>query len=88
VLPESASARAGLLAGDRFLEVTGPDGKTVSLYQQPLEAAVKNLQGEAGETISLRILRDTPGGGTAEQTIRLTRDQLIFPSDFAQRLPK
>jgi hypothetical protein len=87
VLPDSASARAGLQAGDRFIEVTGPDGKAISLYQQPLEVAVKNLQGEAGETISVRILRGTPGG-TAEHTISITRGQLVFPSDFAQRPPK
>jgi S1-C subfamily serine protease len=84
VLPDSASARAGLQPGDRFVEVTGADGKAVSLYQQPLETAVNQLHGEAGETVTLRILRDGPGGNPVEQTIRLTRDQLIFPPDTAR----
>jgi hypothetical protein len=79
VLPESAAARAGLQAGDRFLEVTGPDGKTVPLYQQPIENAVRSLQGESGETIAVRILRDGAGGAPTEHVIRVTRDQIIFP---------
>ncbi|HEX2749971.1 MAG TPA: PDZ domain-containing protein [Verrucomicrobiales bacterium] len=80
VLPDSASSRAGLQGGDRIVEVTGPDGKPVSLYQQSLETAVLNLRGEAGESVTLRVLRPGQGGVPVEQTIRVTRDQLVFPT--------
>ncbi len=87
VLPDSASARAGLQSGDRIVEVTGPDGKPVSLYQQSLETAVLNLRGEAGESVTLRILRPGQGGVPVEQTLRVTRDQLVFPPDTARSKP-
>jgi hypothetical protein len=88
VLPESAAERAGLQAGDRFLEVTGPDGTTVTLYQQPIETAVRNLQGESGETIAVRILRNESGGVPTEHVIEVTRDQIIFPPATANVEPK
>jgi C-terminal processing protease CtpA/Prc len=66
-------------AGDRIVEVTGADGKTVSLYNQPLEFAVKQLQGEAGEAVTLRILRDGPDGNPAEHMVRVVRTQIVLP---------
>lgn len=84
VLPDSAAARAGLQAGDRFLEVTGTDGKTVSLYQQPVEFTAKQLHGEAGEPVDLHILRNGPDGKPLELTVRIVRDQLVFPADMAK----
>lgn len=79
ILPDSAAAQAGLRQGDRMVEVTGPDGTAVSLYQQPLDFAVQRLRGEAGESLMLRILRDGPDGRPQEETVRIARSQLIFP---------
>jgi hypothetical protein len=83
-LPESAAARAGIQAGDRLVEVTGNDGKPVALYQQPLETALNHLRGEAGETVTIRLLRGASNGEIAEHTLRVTRDQIILPPEFAR----
>jgi hypothetical protein len=84
-LPGGAAAAAGLQRGDRIVEVTGADGKTVSLYNQPIEATVKQLQGEAGERISLRILRSGPDGRPVEQTVNVVRSQIVLPPVTARK---
>ena len=83
-LAGGAAAAAGMQAGDRIVEVTGADGKTVSLYNQPIEVAVKQLQGEAGERISLRILRNGSDGKPVEQTVNVVRSQIVLPPETAR----
>ena len=84
VLAGSAAARAGLMAGDRFLDVTGADGRTVPLYQQPLEAAANQFHGESGEPLDLHILRTGPDGSPSELTVHIIRDQIVFPPSTAK----
>lgn len=75
---DSAAKNAGLLPGDRLVEIANADGSKHALHDVPLSTVITYIRGEPGTTVRLRILRTSPDGRTTEQWIPVTRQQVMF----------
>lgn len=71
-LDESPAEKAGLLAGDRIIEINGE--KTTNLT---LDDAVKKIRGDKGTDVKLTIFRD---GEDSTRDITVTRDTIVVKS--------
>ncbi len=78
LLPDGAAGQAGLLPGDRLVEISGPAGQPVSLYGIRLDEAVASLRGDTTDAINIRLLRTGADGQVTEQILPVTRKQLIL----------
>src|ERR671930_2096798 len=67
-LADSPGERAGIVAGDRVLEIDGAATRDMSLAE-----ATRRMKGRAGTKVSLRIMRD---GSSSPQTFTLVRDRV------------
>ena len=67
-LADSPGERAGILPGDRVLEIDGAATRDMSLAE-----ATRRMKGRAGTKVSLRIMRD---GSSSPQTFTLVRDRV------------
>jgi len=73
-IPETPSDRAGIQSGDRIIEI---DGK--SAYKIKTENVIKQLRGEKGSSVIVKILRD----GKEPFDVTLIRDQIPITSIVA-----
>lgn len=72
----------GLQPGDRIVNITEADGKTVELFGQDMGSLVENIRGEPGTETALTILRPREDTGELEQIeLRVTREQLFFDGE-------
>src|SRR5919198_6498279 len=71
-LADSPGERAGILPGDRVLEMDGAATRDMSLAE-----ATRRMKGRAGTKVSLRIMRD---GSPSPQTFTLVRDRVRMQS--------
>jgi C-terminal processing protease CtpA/Prc len=78
VLPGSVAQKAGLLEGDRLVEISSGSGEFAPLYGKAHEDALSSIRGEPGPA-RIRILRNGSDGRPAELVFDLTREQLVLP---------
>ncbi len=71
-LDESPSEKAGLLAGDRIIQINGESTTNLSL-----DDAVKKIRGEKGTEVKLTIFRD---GEDATREVAIIRDTIVVKS--------
>jgi hypothetical protein len=81
LLPDGAAGQAGLLPGDRLVEISGAAGQPVSLYGINLQDAVASLRSDTTDTINIRLLRTAADGQVTEQVLPVTRKQLILKAE-------
>lgn len=78
VTANSAAQTAGMMKGDRLVELIGADGTKHSLHGEPMGTVVNYIRGEPGTTVRLRVLRTGADGRPTEMWINVTRQQLMF----------
>ncbi|MCW1888757.1 MAG: S41 family peptidase [Candidatus Moranbacteria bacterium] len=71
-LDESPAEKAGLLAGDRIIQINGESTTNLSL-----DDAVKKIRGEKGTEVKLTIFRD---GEEATREVAIVRDTIVVKS--------
>ncbi|OHB25729.1 MAG: hypothetical protein A2542_01985 [Parcubacteria group bacterium RIFOXYD2_FULL_52_8] len=71
-LKGTPAERAGMLAGDKILEI---DGKSTA--DMPVDSAVRIIRGKKGTTVALKILHD---GAEEVEEVRITRDVIEIPT--------
>ena len=73
-IPGTPSDRAGIQSGDKIIEINGK-----SAYKIKTESVIKQLRGEKGSSVIVKILRD----GKEPFNITLIRDQIPITSILA-----
>lgn len=68
----SPAEKAGIKKGDRIIKVDGAD-----VNGKSLDDVVKTIRGKAGTVVKITVTRDDGKGGTVEQTIDITRAQVV-----------
>ena len=67
-LPGTPAYRAGIIAGDRIVEIDGKSTENLSI-----DEAVRRLKGDVGTQVILTVIHP---GKTARETIRMTRESI------------